>query len=652
MVEGGTAFRRLSGVPGLAQRVFLCALPAIGGLYLLDVHLLFGLVVLRQQYLALLLSLTLGAAFLSVPAGPGSGRDSLPWYDLLLSVLGFIVGLYLVAFYPELIYSLGELRAERVLLGAAALFLVVEATRRILGRVMVVLVVLFLLYARYADLVPGFLRSKPSTWERLFSHLYISNDALLGIPLDAIGTVVLAFVFFGQALLATGGANFLTQFCMRAFGRIRGGPAKMAVVASSLFGTISGSAVANVAVDGPITIPMMKGVGYRPHVAGAIEAVASNGGQLMPPIMGAAAFVMAEFLAKPYREIALAALVPALLYYTILFIQIDLEAAKLGLKGMPREQLPPLKPILASAYIYVVPLLVVIYGLFFKDLDPSKVGILGLIASIVLALVRPEGREALRRFHILLEETGRVLLEVLVTASAAGIIVGLIMVSGLGFLLSLRMTQMIGGQLFPLLVVVALVCIVLGMGMGTVAVYVLVATLLGPAVTQLGILPIAAHLFLFYFAMVSLLTPPVCVAAYAAAAIAGAPPMRTGFEAVRLSAVAYIVPFVFVYSPALLLIGSLAEVLLAVVTALAGASLLAVALSGFLFRRVGWVWRAVLSAAGIALLIPPISPIPYSEALNVAGGAVGLFFVAREWLRSRPQVSVLRVFPADPPEKS
>lgn len=647
MDEGGTIFRRLSGTSGVVQRFFLRALPAVGGLYLLDVHLLFGLVILRQQYLALLLALTLGAVFLSVPAGRSSAHDSVPWYDLLFSISGIIVAAYLVVFYPDLIYTLGEYRLERVFLGVVAVFLVVEASRRILGWVMVILVGVFLLYARYADLAPGFFQSKASMWHRLFPSLYISTDALLGIPLDAIGTVVLAFVLFGQGLLSTGGAAFLTQFCMRAFGRVRGGPAKMAVVASSLFGTISGSAVANVAVDGPITIPMMKGVGYKPHVAGAIEAVASNGGQLMPPIMGAAAFVMAEFLAVPYREIAMAALVPAILYYLILFIQIDLEAAKLGLKGLPPERLPPLKPILALAYIYIIPLVVVIYTMFFQNLDPSKCGIVGLLTTLVLALFRPEGRAALRRFHIILEETGLVLLEVLVTASAAGIIVGLIMISGLGFLLSLAMTQMIGGQLFPLLLMVALVCIVLGMGMGTVAVYVVVATLLGPAVAKLGILPIAAHLFLFYFAMLSLLTPPVCVAAFAGAAIAGAPPMRTGFEAMRLGAVAYIVPFIFVYSPSLLLIGSFGEVILAVATAIAGTALLAVALSGFLFRALGWVWRGILILAGIALMVPPVGPVAYSELLNIAGGTAGLVFVAVEWLASGKASGSSRLPPSD-----
>ncbi len=639
MAEERTVFRRLTGRSGAVQRFLLCALPASGALYLLDIHLIIGLVVLRQQYLAFLLSLSLGAVFLSIPADHRSTTNRLPWYDCICSVLGLTVGFYLVVFYPELIYTLGELRIERIILGIVAILLVVEAARRVLGWVMVVLVVLFLLYARYADLFPGFLESKPSSWERIFPTLYISTDALLGTPLDAIGTVVLAFVLFGQGLLATGGATFLTQFCMRAFGRIRGGPAKMSVVASSLFGTISGSAVANVAVDGPITIPMMKGVGYKPHVAGAIEAVASNGGQLMPPIMGAAAFVMAEFLGRPYSEIALAALVPALLYYTILFIQIDLEAAKLGLKGLPPEKLPPLKPILSLAYVYIVPLLVVIYGLFVRNLDPSKCGLLGLLAIVVLAAARPQGRAALRRFHVILEDTGRVLLEVLVTAGAAGIIVGLIMMSGLGFLLSLEMTRMVGGQLFPLLLMVAVACIVLGMGMGTVAVYVLVATLLGPAVTQLGILPIAAHLFLFYFAMLSLLTPPICVAAFAGAAIAGASPMRTGFEAMRLGAVAYIVPFIFVYSPSLLMIGTVTEVMLAVVTAVAGTALLAVALSGFLFRPIRWVWRGFLVVAGIALIVPPVGPIHFSEALNIAGGTTGLIFVATEWMARRGAVN-------------
>lgn len=651
MAEATTKFRKLAGAGGTTQRVLLSCLPAIGVLYLLDVHLLFGFLILRPQYLALLLSITLGAVFLSVPSRGSANSHSAPWYDWVLSVCGIVVGLYLVILYPDLIYTMGELSPERIFLGALAIALVVEATRRVLGWVIVFLVMALFLYARYADLVPGPLRSKASSWERLFTHLYIGNDSLLGIPLDVIGTIVLAFVLFGQLLLATGGAKFLTDFCMATLGRVRGGPAKMAVVASGLFGTMSGSAVANVATTGVVTIPLMKKIGYQAHVAGAIEAAASNGGQLMPPIMGAAAFVMAEFLAKPYREVAVAAVVPAVLYYTILFIQIDLEAAKRGLKGLPREQLPALRPLLASAYIVVIPLLVVIYTLFVMNLDPSKAGIFGVLATAFLALFRAESRSALRRLWGLLEETGRVLLEVLVTAAVAGIVVGIIMISGLAFLLSLYVTQMAGDQLFLILVMAAAVCIVLGMGMGTVAVYVLVATLMGPALAQLGLLPMAAHLFLFYFGMLSLVTPPICVASYTAAAIAGSSPMRTGFEAMRLGAVAYVVPFLFVYSPTLLLIGDFVHVLLAVITAIAGTALMAVGLSGYLFRGVGWVWRSLLIAAGIALLVPPVSPIPFSELLNVVGGAVGVFFVAREWMRIRRPLGAPRIVPADPSEK-
>lgn len=648
MAEGQRSCRSLSGAAGSVQRFLLRCLPAVGALYLLDIHLFFGVVVLRQQYLALLLSLTLGAVFLSVPARRFSARVTVPWYDWILSISGMVVGVYLILFYPELIYTLGELKVERVFLGALAVLLVAEATRRILGSVMIAPVLLLMLYAVYGDFVPGPLRSRGLSWERLITSLYISNDALLGIPLEAIGTVVLAFVLFGQGLLATGGATFLTNFCMRAFGRVRGGPAKMAVVASSLFGTISGSAVANVAVDGPITIPMMKGVGYKPHVAAAIEAVASNGGQLMPPIMGAAAFVMAEFLAVPYREVALAALVPALLYYTILFVQIDLEAAKLGLKGLSRDKLPPWRPLLSGLWFFILPLCVVVYGLFFTNLDPSKVGIFGLLAIMLLALFTTEGRAGLRRFSTTLEETGQILLEVMVTAAVAGIVVGLITSSGLGFLLSLAATKA-AGSVFPMLVSAAGVCIVLGMGMGTVAVYVLVATLLGPALSQLGILPIAGHLFLFYFAMLSLLTPPVCVAAYAAAAIGGAHPMKTGFEAVRLGAVAYIVPFLFVYSPTLLLIGTFTDVLLAVVTAFLGTALLAVGLVGYLYRHIGWSWRLPLIAAGIALLIPPRSPIPFSEAINIVGAAIGIVFVLLEKLGRRQRLASIEGTSAEPP---
>jgi TRAP transporter 4TM/12TM fusion protein len=405
----------------------------------------------------------------------------------------------------------------------------------------------------------------------------------------------------------------------------------MAVVASSLFGTMVGSAVANVATTGVVTIPLMKDTGYRPHVAAGIEAAASNGGQLMPPIMGAAAFVMAELLAIPYREVAVAALVPAILYYTALFIQVDLEAAKHGIKGLPLHQLPPLGPLLAGGWVFFLPLCVVVYALFFMNINPAKSGIYAALTVFVLALFRPQGRAMLCRFHILLEETGRVLLEVLVIGAAAGLVIGLIMSSGIGFLLSLAVTRMAGGHLFPILLLMAAASIVLGMGMGTVAVYVLVAVLMGPALIQLGILPLAAHLFLFYFGMLSLITPPICVAAYTAAAIGGAHPMRTGFEAMRMGVVAYIVPFLFVFSPTLLLIGSPGEVLLAVATAFGGTALLGVVFSNYLFREVGWIWRVVLAGAALGLLIPSDGSIPVSGLMNSVGAAGGTLFLAREW---------------------
>ncbi|MFQ5802748.1 MAG: TRAP transporter permease [Candidatus Methylomirabilales bacterium] len=635
MSEEGTRFRRLEGAVGSGQRLLLSAIPATGGLYLLDIHLLLGVVILREQYLALLLSLTLGAVFLSVPGSRSAPRNVLPWYDLVFSFLGLAVGLYLVVFYPELIYTLGELRPERIMLGALAVLLVVEASRRLLGWVMVALVLLFLFYARYADLIPGPLSAKAVTWERLFTSVYIGNDALLGIPLSVIGTIVLAFILFGRGLLAVGGDRFLVDFSLATMGRFRGGPAKIAVLASSLFGTMSGSAVANVASTGVVTIPLMKNTGYRAHVAGAIEAAASNGGQLMPPIMGAAAFVMAEFLAKPYREIVMAALIPAILYYTALFIQVDLEAAKHGLKGLPRHQLPPLRPLLAGAWVLLIPLAVVVYALFIMNLNPGKAGMAGALSTFALALFRPRGRAVLRRFHILLEETGRVLLEVLVIGAVAGVVIGLIMFSGLGFLFSLAVTQLAGGQLFPVLLLMAAAAIVLGMGMGTVAVYVLLAALMGPALIQLGILPLAAHLFIFYFGMLSLITPPICVASYTAAAIAGAHPMGTGFQAMRLGIVAYIVPFLFVFSPTLLLIGSPGDVLLAVATAFGGTALLGVAFASYLFRKVSWVWRVVLTGAAVGLLIPSGGLVPFSGLMNVVGAAVGTVFLTWEWQQSR-----------------
>lgn len=626
-----TKFRTLRGALGLWEKILLTAIPVTAFLFVSEVPFYLGFAILNEQYLGLFLALVFGAVFLSVPASRRAHRDRVPWYDLLFSCLGLAVGLYAAVFFPEIMRRMGEPDPLRLVLGVIAIFLVLEGLRRTIGWILVGVGIFFLLYARFAHLAPGGFSGIGTPWDRLINYLYTDVNSLFGLPLGVTATVVLPYIFFGQALFAIGAGQYLTELAVAFFGRFRGGPAKVSVVASSLFGTISGSAVANVAVDGPITIPLMMRTGYRAPLAAAIEAVASTGGQIMPPVMGAAAFIMAEILAIPYREVAIAAALPAILYYVALFAQVDLEAGKAGLRGFSREELPPLLPVLAKGWVFFLPLSILVYVLFIQSSDAGDAGMLAALATLALGLLKKELRSNLWWVLDTLVSTGRTLLELGVTVALAGLIVGVVQVSGLGFILSHGLVSLAGGNIFALLLLTAIVSMILGMGMPTTAVYILLAVLVAPALAQLGINPLAAHLFIFYFGMVSMITPPVCLAAYTAAAIVQADSMKTGLQATRLGIVAYIVPFLFALSPALILKGSVVDVFLAAVTAVIGTVLLAVALTGYLFRQIGWLKRALLSVAALGLLFPHVGPgILFSWLTNIAGIGLAAAVLASE----------------------
>jgi len=604
-VEGElTRFRSLRGFAGLGEKVLLGAIPISAIIFVSDAPFYLGLAILREQYLGLFLGLILGAVFLSVPPSKRAPRNRLPWYDIVFSLLGLAVGLYVALFFPEVMRRMGDPDAYRLVLGTIAIVLIFEALRRTVGWILVGVGAFFIFYGRYANLFPGELGGSGTSWDRLVNYLYTDVNSLFGLPLAVAAIIVLPYIFFGQILFAIGAGKFLTDFAMAIFGRQRGGAAKMSVVASSLFGTISGSSVANVATTGILTIPMMKQSGYRAHVAGGIEAAASTGGQLMPPIMGAAAFLMAEFLAIPYREVVIAALLPAVLYYVVIFTQVDLEAGKMGLKGLRPEQLPAMGQLLHTGWLFVIPLFVLIYALFFMSFEPGKAGIVAVVASIALGFLKRDLRANASWVLDSLIATGRAMLELGTTVALAGLVVGVVQVSGLGFILSHGLVNLAGGNVLYLLFLTAVVSIVLGMGMPTTAVYVLLAVLVGPALTQLGIDALAAHLFIFYFGMASMTTPPIALAAFAAASIAQSSPMRTAVHSMRFGVAKYVVPFLFVFSPALLLKGEFADVALATVTALAGALLLGMAVTGYFVREIGWLNRVLLAVAALALLIP------------------------------------------------
>ena len=624
-------FRRLGGVPRIVEHLLLVSLTLLGAAWAAEAQHVLRWAFFREQYLALVLALALAAVFVGVRARAGERGDHVPWHDWALALGGLVVGGYVMIRYPTIAYQLGVLTWDKVALGALTIVVVLEATRRVVGWTMVVLALVFIAYAKFAWLFPGLLHAKGSTWERIAVYLYLDTSGLFGLPITVAASIVVAFVLFGQLLYAFGGDRFFTDLALVVMGRYRGGPAKVAVAASSLFGTVSGSAVSNVVMDGPITIPMMRRSGYSPHMASAIEAVASTGGQIMPPVMGVAAFLIAEFLSVPYAEVALAALIPAALYYLALFAQVDLEAARHGLRGFPRAELPRLAGVLREGWTFLVPLCLVVYTLMIEAWPAAKAGMVGVLATIVLGGLRRTLTVTV--LHRAVVGTGRILLDIVVITAVAGFVIGVLQLSGLGFKLSLVLVSLAGDSALLLLVITAVVCIVLGMGMPTAVVYVMLAVLVAPGLVQLGVQPLAAHLFLFYFGMLSMITPPVCLATFAAASIAGADFMKAGWAGMRLGIVAYIVPFVFVYHPALLLQGTATEIVVATVSACIGVVLLSVGCVGYLFRPLGVVRRLLFLAAGLLLI-----PAPTSAgwlAANVVAVVGGLLLVVWERVEGR-----------------
>jgi TRAP transporter 4TM/12TM fusion protein len=518
------------------------------------------------------------------------------------------------------------------------MLLVLDATRRLLGWILVIIACCFVLYARFAQFFPNVLYNEGVPLDRLASYLYLDANGMLGVALDTAATMVLAFVFLGTMLFEAGGAKFFTDLAQCAMGRYRGGPAKISVAASGMFGSISGSAVANVMVDGWVTIPMMIRSGFRRHVASAIEASASTGGIIMPPIMGAAAFLIAEFLAVPYAQVALAALVPALLYYLVLFIQVDLEAAKYGLAGLSRQEIPRLWMVLKEGWVALLTLLAIIYTLFIRNMDAAMAAIAVTFFLILLNFARSLFRIDWRKLVTGLESTGRALLDIGVITATAGLVIGVLSLMGLGFTLSGILVKLSGGNAFVLLSLAAITCFVLGMGMPTTAAYVVLAVLVVPALTELGVVPLAAHLFLLFFAKASMVTPPVCLAAYAAASIGRCDPMQTGWASVRLSLGTFIAPFVFAFSPALILRDTLPQILLVVTTTLWGSAAIAIAVAGFLYRPLEMYKRWLLALAGLCLILPPNAGVPLGWVIiiNFAGGiaTIALWLYELKWKRS------------------
>jgi TRAP transporter 4TM/12TM fusion protein len=609
-----------------------------------DLYRRVGLVLFMEQYISIILAIAFLLLFISVPARKGVSQAIPPWYDIVAGLAGFAAAGYIAARFVTLGTQMFFHPLDGLLASATVILLSLEGIRRTVGWPLVITVLFFLSYGLLGHLIPGIMAARHTDPLQLIYYLGFDSNAILGTPLMVAATIVIAFIFFGNLLNATGGGDFFNDISVATMGRYRGGSAKIAVVSSALFGTISGSAVANVVSGGIVTIPMMIRTGYKNYQAAAIEAVASTGGSIMPPVMGAAAFVMAEFLQVTYAEIMIAAAIPAVLYFVVLFVVSDLEAARMGITRIEESLILRTAYVMRHGWHFLLPFAVMVYTLFWLNMQAEESALyscLALIATTYLFGYRGQ-RPKLSALVGAVGDTGHGVLDIIMICCGAGVVVGVLAVSGLAFGLTLALVSFAKHSLLLLLVLAALASIVLGMGMPTVAVYVLLAALIAPAISESGVIPLASHMFVLYFGMMSFVTPPVAVAAFAAASIGKADPFRTGFESMRFGWVAYIVPFLFVYSPTLIMIGDPVHIVIDFVTAVAGIWLMSMGFVGYSMRPIGWLDRAAYIVIG-SFLLAPIALFPQAIYFNVVAAILGAALIGREYLlRSRLRMRAAR----------
>lgn len=521
--------------------------------------------------------------------------------DVLWAAVSFVSGFYILWTWEEKAVSVEEIETIDLVLGIAMIAVSLESARRAVSVFLPATASLFLLYAYFGPYMPGVFAHKGYTIERIVEHLYIVTEGIYGIPMGISATFIAVFVLFGAFLNSFGAGTFFVDLSYSLAGRFRGGPAKTAVVASALMGTISGSPVANVVTTGSFTIPLMIKTGYRARVAGAIEACASTGGMFTPPVMGAGAFIMAEYLQTNYGSVALSAAVPAFLFYLSLLLLVDAEAAKTGMKRIPVSELSPaLKTLLGGAH-HLVPLLAIIVFIVL-GYSPMKTAFWAIMLVVVFSFVRNPQRPGLRHFLVALEDGARSVMPIAAACASAGIIVGVVSLTGLGNTLSIVLIQFTGGYLIVALVFTMLAALVLGCGVPPTAVYVIMAALAVPSLIKFGMLPVSAHFFVFYFGCVGAITPPVALASYAAAGISKSSPVETGAAAFRFGLIGFIIPFVFAYSPALLAVGSWPEIIQASVTAVFGVIFFCAAIQGYLIYEIPLLSRLIFAVGAILLL--------------------------------------------------
>ena len=552
--------------------------------------------VLRATHLAFVQLL----AFLLFPPTKNSPRNTLPWYDIVLGLIGVACWLYIVVNFDSLVRRSGNNTPLDVAVGIVGILVLFESCRRIVGLPIMIIAGSFIVFAFAGKYLPGFLHHRGYSLQRVVCHLFYNTEGIMGTPIGACSTFIFLFILFGALLEKTGIGHFFIDVCNALAGGASGGPAKVAVLSSALLGTVSGSSVSNTVGSGSFTIPMMKRLGYKGEFAGAVEAAASTGGQIMPPIMGAAAFLMAESLGLPYITIVKAAIVPAILYFTGIFITVHLEAKKLGLKGLPKDQLPRFMPLLLRKGYMILPLVVIIYFLC-AGKTAVFAALMGIIACVLVGFGvsvsdLAHGRKPSFGGKDIVEimcTAARNIISVAIACGMAGIIIGIVTLTGLGLRLGNGLVMLAHGKLLLTLVFTMVASIILGMGAPTTANYLITSTITAGAIISLGIEPLAAHMFAFYFGIIADVTPPVALAAIAGAAIAKAKPMKTALNATKLAIGAFIIPYMFVYNSKMLMINaSTLSVVMIIITAILGMFGISVALEGYGFNNTGFFYNS------------------------------------------------------------
>ncbi len=553
---------------------------------------------------AIHLSFGMALIFLLYPTRRNWSRVKLHPFDLTLAILGAAAPLYIIAMYDQLVLRAGTVTPTDMMVGLIGVLLVIEGARRVVGIPMVVVVIFFLGYAFAGPYAPGILAHRGLTVDELVGHLFFTTEGIFGIPLGVSSTFIFLFILFGAYLETTGLGKFFIDIANAIAGWASGGPAKVAVLSSGLMGTVSGSSVANVVGTGSFTIPMMKKLGYHKDFAGAVEAAASTGGQLMPPVMGAAAFLMAEFVGVPYLEVVKAATIPALLYFAGIWIGVHFEAKKNNLKGIPRDQLPKAAVLFKEKGHLAIPLLAIIY-LLVSGYTPMKAALWAIFLAIGASMLRKSTRIKPGEIVAGLEKGAKGVLGVLVACAAAGIIIGVVTKTGVGLKLASALLDLSGGLLLPTMFFTMITSIILGMGVPTTANYVITSTIAAPALEQMGVPVLAAHLFVFYFGIIADVTPPVALAAYAGSAVSGGNALKTGINASKLAIAAFLIPYIFVFSPTLLMIKATAgTVLFATCTALIGMIGLGASMIGYFIVKTNIFERILFFVGGVMLVDP------------------------------------------------